>query len=197
MLSTVTCRFSVVLMTTIALITSCASLQAEPSPTAEARLNQTGAAELDRIITVALEGDVTELRSLLEFTSTTCTFAEGLGGPPKCLDSEQEGEPVEVLPFLSHEGYFIRKADIDTWAGLEVSELFAVYQVSEAAYTDVNYPSGEYALVFIGNLKEQTSITLQVRRGRIVRVDYGFGYPPEIPQEYVVRYLMPPGNTNP
>ena len=102
---------------------------------------------------------------------------------------------MEVLPFLGPEGHFIRNADIDNWTGVEVSELYAVYQVSEAVYSDENYPKGEYALVFITDPEKQSSITLQVRQGRIVRIDNGYGYPPEIPAENVVMYLISPGNT--
>ena len=196
MLLTVTSRLSVILIAIIVLVTACTSLQAEPSPTVGASLNQTGFAELDKIITMALGGNVTELQQLLGFTSTNCTFAEGLGGPPKCLKTEKEGNPVEVLPFLGPEGHFLRKEDIESWQGLEVSELYAVYQVSEFAYSEKNYPTGQYAMVFIGNKEEVTSLTLQVKHGKIIRIDYGFVYPPEIRPDNVVRYLVPPTNTN-
>lgn len=186
-------RLSVVLMTIMLPLSACTSSPAEPSPASS--MNQTGIAELDEIILVVMEGDTTGLRLLIRYTQTTCTFAEGLGGPPKCLEDEQEGTPVEVLPFLGPEGHFIRKADIDNWTGVEVSELYAVYQVSEAVYSDENYPKGEYALVFITDPEKQSSITLQVRQGRIVRIDNGYGYPPEIPAENVVMYLISPGNT--
>lgn len=159
--------------------------------------DRTGVAELDEIITIALGGNVAELRPLLEFTQTRCTFAEGLGGPPKCLDGEQEGTPVEVLPFLGPEGHFIRKADIGSWHGLDVSGVFAVYRVSNKAYTEENYPAGQYAIVFLGGPENKSSITLQVRRGRIIRIDYGANYPPEIPTDAVDHFLLPPIHTNP
>lgn len=188
---------TVVFMVILALLSACASLQTQPTADANTSQSQTGLPELDVIIAAALEGDAAKLRSLLEFTQTTCTFAEGLGGPPKCLRNEQEGAPVEVLPFLGPEGHFIRKEDIDTWAGLDVSALFAVYQVSETAFSDENYPAGEYALVFIDRPEMQTSTTLQVRQGRIVRIDSGFVYPPEIREDDVVRYLVPPNLISP
>jgi hypothetical protein len=189
--------FSVILITIIVLLSACTSLQTEPNKASTTPQNQTGVAELDRIIAIALKGNVVELRSILGFTQTKCTFADGLGGPPKCLDGEQEGTPVEVLPFLGPEGYFVRKADIGSWKGVNMSELFAVYQVSDMAFSDENYPAGEYAIVFIGDPENKTSITLQIRQGRIVRIDNGFGYPPEIRQDAVIRYLVPPINTNP
>jgi len=119
-----------------------------------------------------------------------------LGGPPKCLAGEADGTLVEVLPILSSEGTFLKKSDLDTWK-LNVSELYAVYQVSDKAFSDENYPAGEYALVFVGDADAPTSITLQVRDGGIVRVDYGFSYPPEISPDLVERYLIEPGSPYP
>ena len=174
-----------------------ATFQVEASPTVGVTLNQTGLEELDKIITVVLGGNITELQQLLGFMTTNCTFAEGLGGPPKCLKTEKEGESVEVLPFLGSEGSFLRKEDVGSWQGLKVSELYAVYQVSESVYSDKNFPLGEYAIVFIGNKEQKISITLQVKQGKIIRIDYGFVYPPEINPDSVTRYLVPPTNANP
>lgn len=185
--------FPLILISLIFLSSACASSPAE-SP---GERNRTGIAELDGIIEKVLAGDTAGLRSLLEFTQTKCTNAEGLGGPPKCLNGEQEGTPVDVLPFLGPEGHFIRKADIASWQGIDASDLFAVYQVSDLAYSDENFPAGEYALVFIGDSQASMSVTLQVRRGRIVRIDDGFGYPPVIREDDVLRYLVPPIKTDP
>jgi hypothetical protein len=147
--------------------------------------------ELDKIIDVALRGNADELKSLIRLTQAKCAFVEGLGGPPKCMGSEQEGDVVEVLPILGSEGYFLRKAELEGWDGLDVYALFAVYEVSESVYSDENYPAGEYAIVFI-NKEKSTSLTLQIDQGNIVRIDYGFEYPPFIPSANVVRYLIQP-----
>ena len=209
MLPALTSRLTGIFLAIIVFVTGCTSLQVEPSPTitatmrakssptANITLNQTGFAELDKIISVVLGGNTTELQQLLGFTTTNCTFAEGLGGPPNCLKTEKEGEAVEVLPFLGSEGSFLRKEDIGSWQGLKVSELYAVYQVSESVYSDKNFPLGEYAIVFIGNKEQKISITLQVKQGKIIRIDYGFVYPPEINPDSVTRYLVPPTNANP
>lgn len=157
------------------------------------QLNErTGIAELDTIIETALSGDSAGLRSLIEFTPAHCTNAEGLGGPPKCLPDEPEGALVEVLPFLGPEGNFIRRSDMEDWNGVQVESLYAVYEVSDAAYSDENYPRGEYALVFLTDLG--ASIALQVTKGRIVRIDYGFMAPLVIDQNMVARYLVEPAN---
>lgn len=152
----------------------------------------TGSPELDNVIEVVLGGDVDEIRALVYFTQAKCTNADGLGGPPKCLANEAEGTPVEVLPFLGPEGGFIRKADIDSWNGLHASELFAVYEVSDAVYSDESYPKGEFALVFIEDSEMQSSFTLQVTDGKIVRIDHSFEFPPQIREDYVKRFLVEP-----
>lgn len=152
--------------------------------------------ELDNLIEVVLKGDVAELIPLIEFTRTGCTFVEGLGGPPKCNPGEQEGDSVAVLPFLGPEGHFIRQEQIDSWDGLDVSELYTVYALSDKVFTDPNYPAGEYALVFLAE-DRNTNVTLQVKDGKIVRIDYGFGVPTALPPDNVEQYIFPKINQPP
>ena len=154
-------------------------------------VNSTGVLELDRIIDAALRGGKDELKSLMKFNQVKCTLAEGLGGPPKCLAGEQDGTVVEALPILDSEGHFLRKADLESWNGLDVSALFAVYEVSDSAYSDENYPAGQYAIVFVA-ADQTTSWTLQVDQGTIIRLDHGYQFPISIPSENVVRYLIEP-----
>lgn len=153
----------------------------------------TGVDELDKIIDIVMSRDMVDLRSRVRFTLAECTLANGLGGPPKCIEGEAEGTIVEVLPFLGPEGHFIRKEDIETWDGLDVSDLLAVYRVSELAYADENYPVGEYAIAFVDR-EPHTSITLQIRDGLIVRIDYRVGPPPGIREDDVKEYLLGPTN---
>jgi len=132
---------------------------------------RTGIEEIDRILEAS--GDVQKLRSLIALTSAKCTKQDGLGGPPKCLPGEEEGTPVEVLPFLGPEGSFLRKAEIENWPGFESSGIYAIYEVSSKAYSDENYPAGQYSILFLGN-ENQPAISLRIKDGRIVRVDYVF-----------------------
>ncbi|UYN92072.1 MAG: hypothetical protein KIT70_00910 [Anaerolineales bacterium] len=169
----------------IAILLAACSTPAQPA-------ERTGMPEIDHIIETALAGDVGELRSLVHFTQAHCTNAEGLGGPPKCLPDEAEGTLVEVLPLLGAEGSFIRKAELQQWEGVQAASLYAVYEVSAAAYSDENYPRGEYALVFISDNEQSYSITLQVTQGRIVRIDYGYSDPSQINESLVARYLVEP-----
>lgn len=152
----------------------------------------TGVAELDAIIAAVLAGDTAGQKNLIGYTESACSSAEGLGGPPVCLPGEPEGTPVEVLPILGSEGGYIRKADINAWQGLHSTELYAVYEVSDAAYTELNFPAGEFALVFGNGSGTGSDFTLQVRDGRIVRIDHYIGAVPRIPPEDVARYLVSP-----
>ncbi|MBC7878414.1 MAG: hypothetical protein H7Y59_14685 [Anaerolineales bacterium] len=158
--------------------------------------NSTGTAELDNIIDIVLRGDKDELKSVIEFNQAPCAFNEALGGPPQCLDNETAGTVVEALPILDSEGHFLRKSDFESWDGIDVSALYAVYEVSDAAYSDEIYPAGTYALVFI-NKDQTSSTTLQVDQGKIVRIDYGYNFPPAIREEEVVRYLVLPVDATP
>jgi hypothetical protein len=159
-----------------------------PTATGEAR---TGVDELDRAIQIGLDGDMDALRSLIRYVQAECTFKDGLGGPPKCQEGEVEGETVEVLPILEGEGHFIRKDDIDSWIGIDASDLYAVYSVSNSAFSDPIYPSGEYAIAFINKARFMIT-TLHIVEGRIVRVDYTVGNPPMIRPDDVDMYLFAP-----
>ena len=139
----------------------------------------TGIEAVDRIIAVVINGDPLELSAKMTFLTAACTEQDGLGGPPKCEEGEEEGSSVDVFPFLGPEGHFLRKTEVADWQGLDVSGLYSVYRVSESAFSDPFYPTGEYAIVFLAD-DDFMDITLQVTEGRIVRIDYGFGESPEI-----------------
>lgn len=135
---------------------------------------RTGDPELDSIIDALLKHDFPALKELTSYTRIGCTYADGLGGPPKCQEGEAEGTILEVVPFLGPEGHHSRKVDYQSWDGPDVLGLMAAYQTSAGTYRDVAYPAGEYALLFLLAGGPET-ITLQVTDGRIVRYDYHFG----------------------
>jgi len=139
---------------------------------------RTGIESIDHVIDVVLEGDVDRLRDVLAFTAVGCTHEDGLGGPPKCREEESEGTEVEVLPFLGPEGHFLRRDEAHEWSGIEIVGLYAVYRVSEDAYSTDYYPAGQVGIIFVG-AREQQSVVLQVDNGRVVRIDYVFGDSPE------------------
>jgi hypothetical protein len=154
-------------------------LPATPSASGEVSYpltTRTGIENIDRVLEAS--GDVDQLRSLIEYTSAHCTTRDGLGGPPKCLEGEREGTPVEVLPFLGSEGSFLRRDQIGNWAGFEPAGILAIYKVSAGAFSDENYPAGSYAILFAEG-QDQPATSLRVSEGRIVRVDTIFDTSPQ------------------
>lgn len=133
---------------------------------------RTGIPDVDAVLAAVESGDPQGLRDLIRLTTVACTKADGLGGPPKCQDGEVEGTPVVVLPFLGSEGHFLRAAEAANFPGVSVKGLYAVYRVSDSAYSEEAYPVGEYAVMFVGD-ENQPGIVIQVRGG-IVRIDYLF-----------------------
>jgi hypothetical protein len=152
---------------------------------------RTGVEEIDRIIDLVLGVDDNDIKDGLQFTLTRCTHADGLGGPPKCRGGEFEGTQVEVLPFLGSEGSFYRKDEIDDWRGIGVVGLYAVYEVSDEAFSDKNYPAGEFAVMFMES--DHQFLVLHIDHGGVVRIDYVLGTDPE---EKIVReageIILPP-----
>lgn len=166
------------------LLSACAP--ATPSPTQQPVApegdypldTRTGIPDVDRVLAAVASGDPEQLRSVVVFTSAPCTNAEGLGGPPKCREGEEEGTVVNVLPMLSSEGHFIRKDEIDTWQGIDVVALYAVYRVSDDALKEDFFPAGEYMAFFVPP-EGEPGVALRIAEGGIVRVDSQFDLFPE------------------
>lgn len=157
-----------------------ATQAAVPTPTEEFHplTTRTGIEDVDNILATVASGDVEALRSLIQFTDTSCTRAEGLGGPPKCREGEVEGTPVEVLPIFGPEGHFFHKEEIERWTGVEATGLYAIYEVASEVVSEADYPAGKYAVMFLDKENEAV-ISLRVNSGRIVRVDYILDPSPE------------------
>jgi len=140
---------------------------------------RTGLDEVDQIIDIVLAKDINEFRQRIKFIISTCTNEMALGGPPQCREEESEGVLIEMLPFLGPEGHFMRRDELNECQGIDAVGLYAVYRVSDEAYSRKEYPAGEYGIVF--RTKDPHSIvTLQVENGSILRIDSDFGTPPEI-----------------
>lgn len=156
----------------------------QPSPTRaalERRVHfasaRTGIDAIDRVIDMVLGVDDNEIREALVFSTQKCTHESGLGGPPKCREEEEEGTDVDVLPILGPEGHFFRQDEIQDWRGIGVVGLYAAYEVSAAAFSNENYPAGEYAVVFMES--DHQFLVLQIGDGGVVRIDYVIGGEPE------------------
>lgn len=131
---------------------------------------RTGIEAIDDILDAAANGDMASLQPLIQFTEAKCTLADGLGGPPKCNAGEAEGTRIEVLPFLGGEGSYLRSTEIENWQGIEVSGVYAIFEVSTDLVAEEYFPAGEYAIVF-ANDQNKPGTVLRIADGKIVRID--------------------------
>lgn len=159
---------------------------------------RTGNDNVDPVLEAVASADRQALISLIQFTEAVCTHADGLGGPPKCREGETEGTPMEVLPFLGGEGSYLRSEEIGDWQGIDVSALYAVYEVSpENVVQEEYFPSGEYVIILIGE-ENQSPVALRVTDGRIVRVDFLFEPTPAalnpLLEREAAQVILPPKN---
>lgn len=151
--------------------------------------------ELTPVLKAILYGSISDRVDLVSFTTTACTRADGLGGPPKCEPGEAEGTLVEVLPVLSGEGSFSRPEDIEQALDFVVMELFAVYRLPEDAFKADYWSAGEYGLFFTREVNDYPiPITVFVEDGRIVSLQHHLGTEAQevINQLPVELILLPP-----
>jgi hypothetical protein len=134
--------------------------------------------QLRPIIDAILVGSLEDRIALVNYTTTPCSNAEGLGGPPKCEADETEGTLVKVLPVLSGEASYSRPDTIQNALDFNADALYAVYRVAEDAQGEDYWPAGEYGILFVG--QEITApLTIFVEDARIVRIHHHFGSVPE------------------
>ena len=142
-----------------------------------------GAAVLPDLLPIAraiVNGSITERVELVQFLTTGCTFADGLGGPPKCEEGQEEGHQVEVFPVGGAEGGIATRETIEQAFEFGVIGLSGVYAVPADAYREDFWPAGDYALVFDRTQNEMPMpISVLVADGKIVRLQYHFGTPVE------------------
>ena len=134
----------------------------------------------------------------IQFITTPCTTADGLGGPPKCEPGMADGTPVKVFPLSDGEGTFATPENIDQVFTFWVKRLYAVYKVPSDAYQQPYWPAGEYGLVFERDLNDfPFPVTVFVEDGKIVRVANHFNSVEEqlqsIPVENVI---IPPSEVD-
>ena len=161
----------------------------QPEVSFQEQTGHTGITEIDHIIDTVLASNPGDEIQLLQFAMLGCTHADGLGGPPKCKEDEEEGTAVEVFPFLGPEGHHMRRNEAEDWSGIQASDVYAVYRVSPVAYSDEAYPAGEYAIVFLTE-NEEFYLTVQVTDGKVVRIDNGFGNPADTNLEQVASEII-------
>ncbi|HNN13410.1 MAG TPA: hypothetical protein PKL78_07625 [Anaerolineales bacterium] len=143
--------------------------EAPESPDYYPLSTRTGIADVDAVLAAVESGNAQTLRDLVRFTTVGCTNAEGMGGPPKCGEGEAEGTLVTGLPLIGPEGSFMRESDLANLTFMEALGIYAVYSVSDSAYSEEAYPAGEYTVMFVTGV-DQIYVAYQVRAG-IVRMD--------------------------
>jgi hypothetical protein len=161
-------------------MTACATLpgtfEVQLQPEAQAVSQITVLDELKPVLDAVLFGSIEERRELVSYTTTGCTHADGLGGPPKCDPGQAEGSLVQVLPILSGEGTFSTPQDIDQALDFVVMDFYAVYRVPEDAFKADYWPAGEYGLIFTREMNAVPfPVTVFVEDGRIVRLQHHMG----------------------
>lgn len=156
----------------------------------------TGVDEVDAVIKAVLSRDLDATRALVRHTSTACTSAEGIGGPPKCASTttedadgktrvftEEDGTLVDVLPLSVCEGEYARDDAIGQVAarlaapeGGVVERVYAIYRVPDGEFEAPYWPAGEYAVVFANRQDDELwGTTVRIADGGIVRIDFGCG----------------------
>lgn len=154
-------------------------IQVKPA-VVEAPATDGATAALRPVAQAILGGSVDERLELIQFLSTGCTLTDGLGGPPKCLEGQEEGTLVEVFPIGGSEGSFATRETILQTLEFSVIDLYAVYAVPEDAYREAFWPAGDYALLFNRTQNEiPLPLTVLVTDGKIVRLQFHFGVPVE------------------
>ncbi|MFN2265155.1 MAG: hypothetical protein ACK2UM_12910 [Anaerolineales bacterium] len=187
---------SLLLLSLVIAITACATLpgtfEVQLQPEAQAVSQITVLDELKPVLDAILFGSIEQRRELVSYTTTGCTNADGLGGPPKCEPGQAEGSLIQVLPILSSEGTFSTPQDIDQALEFVVMDLYAIYRVPEDAIKADYWPAGEYGLIFTREMNAVPfPVTVFVEDGRIVRLHHHFGTQPEdllgqLPVEQVI-----------
>ncbi len=133
--------------------------------------------ELQPILRAMLGGVVDEQISFIQYARIPCATAAGLGGPPPCPAGAAEGTKVEVLPTIGSEGSYVTPENMETFLSNSlVKSLYAVYRVTPNPNLEPYIPEGEYAMLFERDKNDiSLPVILQVRDGKVVRMDFRFG----------------------
>ena len=165
-------------------------------PAAAAKGDQSALDEVRPLAVALLSGLPEDRRPFVQFLTTTCTTADGLGGPPKCQFGEPDGSPVRVFPLGGVEASYLRPEEINRMLDFGVNKLYAVYRTDPNSRPEPFWPASEVALLFEREEKDNpVPITAFVQDGNLVRLDITPGVTPEqilngIPVEQVI---LPPG----
>jgi hypothetical protein len=140
---------------------------------------RTGIEEIDMVIDAMMSDDLAAREDLIRYTISACTTQDGLGGPPKCTQDEEDGKIVEAFPVLYSEGTHVRPEEIEEVMNFTVRGLLAVYHVPDDAYESDYWPAGDYGIVFTSEDGDFSHVVvLLIENGQIVRLDFLLPWPP-------------------
>ncbi|HAV78596.1 MAG TPA: hypothetical protein DCX53_14705 [Anaerolineae bacterium] len=150
-------------------------------PATEISSSQVVKDELQPIMEAVYSDTLEGTLALMQFVEISCANVEGLGGPPPCPEGVAEGTLLEVFPTLSSHGALVSREEFTNMLlNLQVKNLYAVYLEEPNPNAEPNYQPGEYAMLFERELNDMPiPVVLQVKDGRIVRIDYHIGISPE------------------
>jgi hypothetical protein len=147
------------------------------------RMEPTGIGAVDASLAAVQRGDVDGLVRLAQLTELPCAplTAEGFALVPECLDGEETGTAVRVLPAAACEGYWAR----DPRPVLEsfVEQAGAPYAVTQAplAQPAVGWPAAEHLIVFKPRPDSFVSgLALYIAHDRIVAAQAGCNTPEQL-----------------
>ena len=150
-----------------------------------------GLESLDKVLEAILSNRIEDRRAFVTYTVVGCTTADGLGGPPKCQAGEAEGTLLEVLPILGSEGHHARRESIDQALSFQVEGLYAIHLIPEDVWQDESFPAGEYGVVVV-LVDNPFPMTVHVKEGGIIRLDYHLGKTPvEVIEETEGELILP------
>ena len=136
--------------------------------------------ELKPVVLAILRGSYLDVKALVRYTTTPCTSADGLGGPPKCLPTEADGTLIDAFLLGGSEAHFVRPTEIEPSLQFSVKGLYAVYHVQPNPNKQIDSPTGEYALVFDRDQNDYPlPIIAYVTDDKLVSLDFKMGVSPQ------------------
>jgi hypothetical protein len=109
----------------------------------------TGVDSIDAIAQAVRKDGVRGLADLVLYRQVACTTtAEGIGGPPECLEGEGEGTEVLAVFAASCEGYHARESDL-LFSNIELASpaLYGAFRVEASSPLRGPWADATYAII--------------------------------------------------
>lgn len=120
------------------------------TPTQVSVDGETGNEDIDELIAAVLDGDMGTLVERAQVVTLACTTSPGAGGPPQCAAGELPGAQVEVFPFATCQGEYVRQQDLNGVFARELedvgAEIYAVFELEDEGTPQ--FPLGTHGILF-------------------------------------------------